>query len=96
MALHVLATFVARPETVNQVRPLLVSLVKPIRQDPGCTRCHLVFNHADDTEMVFVEEWLGHQELDKHLNDAFVAGVVEQVVPLLAQPLVLNRYDVLA
>ncbi|GAB2458549.1 hypothetical protein GCM10027082_06400 [Comamonas humi] len=95
MTLHVLATFVARPDTIDQVRHLLISLVEPIRKDPGCARCHLVSNGADVAEMVFVEEWFGHQELDRHLGDPLIAGVVERVVPLLARPLTLHRYDVL-
>ncbi|MBS7348647.1 MAG: antibiotic biosynthesis monooxygenase [Comamonas sp.] len=92
MSLHVLATFVARPDTVEQLRPLLLSLVEPIRQDPGCTRCHLVSNNADGTEFVFVEEWLDEPALERHLSDAFIAGVVQQAAPLLAQPLTLHRY----
>lgn len=95
MPLHVLATFVARPDTVNEVRTRLDTLVEPIRNDPGCLRCHLVSNAADETEMVFVEEWRGEAELERHLADAFIAGVVSEVAPLLARPLALERYTLL-
>ncbi len=94
MTLHVLATFVARPDTLAQLRPLLAGLVEPIRQDPGCTRCHLVANNDDGTELVFIEEWKNDQALDRHLADTFIANVVAQAAPLLARPLTLHRCSV--
>lgn len=93
VTLHVLATFVARPDTREQLVPLLTSLVEPIRQDAGCLRCDLVVNNDDETELVFIEEWTNDRALDRHLDDAFVAGVVAQAQPLLAQPLTLYRYS---
>lgn len=94
MTLHVVVTFVARPDAVGQLRPLLASLVEPIRGDPGCSRCHLVINTDDGNEFVFIEEWASAQALDRHLSDAFIAEVVAQAKPMLAQPLTLLRYDV--
>ncbi len=52
----------------------------------------MVFNQSNPAEMVFVEEWTDGQALDRHLSDPFIAGVVEQAAPLLAQPLTLHRY----
>lgn len=61
--------------------PLLARLVEPIRQDPGCSRCHLVANNGDGTELVFIEEWKDDQALDLQLADAFIADVVAQAAP---------------
>lgn len=93
MTLHVLATFIARSDTVGEVQTLLASLVEPIRNDPGCLRCHLVVDNAKPEKMIFVEEWTSGDALDLHLADAFVGQVVEKVAPLLAQPLTLDRHD---
>ena len=48
MALQVVATFAASPETLARIRGLLVGLVGTIRKDPGCTACQLTFTDADD------------------------------------------------
>lgn len=53
----------------------------------------MVANNDDGTELVFIEEWKDDQALDRHLADAFIAGVVAQAEPLLARPLTLHRYS---
>jgi quinol monooxygenase YgiN len=95
MVLHVLASCVARPDTIGKARTLLIGLVEPIRSDAGCIRCDLVRDIANEAAMVFVEEWQGEAELDRHLADPHIAEVVAWVAPLLAQPFALNRYHVL-
>ena len=94
MTLHVLATFVARPDTIDEVRRLLSSLVDPIRADAGCTSCHFVVDVERPTDMVFIEQWVDDAALTRHLADPAIGGVVEQVAPLLAQPFVLARLRV--
>lgn len=87
MTTHVTACFTARPETIDALRPILVALVEPIRQDPGCIRCNLVANVADPAEMTFIEEWNSQAALDRHLAEAFVKAAVAAAEPLLAGPL---------
>ncbi len=92
MALHVLATFVAREDTIAEVQELMQSLVEPIRADQGCLKCELVVNNADPAELIFIEEWTDESALDQHLGDAFVGEVVAKAEPLLARPFTLTRH----
>lgn len=94
MALHVIAQFVARPDTVADARGILSELVAPIRRDPGCLRCNLVVDETDPTSFVYVEEWRDGAALDLHLQDPEVLRLVDLVVPLLAKPFSLARYSV--
>jgi len=87
MTIHVTARFTARPESLDALRPILVGLVEPIRNDPGCIRCSLVANAADPAELTFIEEWHSQQALDRHLAEDFVKAAVAEAEPLLAGPL---------
>ncbi|AHV92728.1 putative quinol monooxygenase [Bordetella holmesii] len=92
MALHVIASFAARPESFKQVRELLISLIEPIRQDPGCIQCDLVTSADRPLELLFVEQWRGAPELERHLADPGIASVVQQAAPMLARPFSLERF----
>lgn len=87
MTIHVTARFTARSDTIDALRTILVALVEPIRNDPGCIRCNLVANVADPAEMTFIEEWHSQAVLDQHLAEAFVKAAVAEAEPLLAGPL---------
>lgn len=84
MTIHVTARFTARPDTIDALRTLLVALVEPIRNDPGCIRCNLVRNLAAPTELTFIEEWHSQAALDQHLAETFVKAAVAEAEPLLA------------
>lgn len=86
MKVHVTACFIAKDGEADALRRLAVQLVEPIRNDPGCLRCHLVANVDDPAEITYVEEWASREALDAHLQDPFVAEVVGRMNPLLAEP----------
>ncbi|OZI77101.1 putative quinol monooxygenase [Bordetella genomosp. 12] len=92
MALHVIASFTSRPESIDEVRDLLIGLVEPIRNDPGCIQCDLVSREGNELELLFIEQWHGPQELDRHLADPHIAAVVQRAAPLLARPFSLDRF----
>jgi quinol monooxygenase YgiN len=91
MALHVIARFTARAVAVGELGALLISLVEPIRADPGCLRCHLVTTIGNPAEFTFIEEWVDEAALDKHLADPLVQQVVEKAAALLAEPFLFNK-----
>jgi quinol monooxygenase YgiN len=92
MSIRVIARFFAKPDSVNQIKPILIALVEPIRNDPGCISCHLV-NHASNTyEFTFIEEWASENAFNAHLAEPFVKQAVVDTEALLANPLELHVY----
>jgi quinol monooxygenase YgiN len=93
MALHVIAQFVVRPDEIQAAGDILRELVGPIRSDPGCLRCNLVVDKENPASFAYIEEWRDEAALDQHLKDAEVLRLVDLVVPLLATPFSLARYN---
>lgn len=94
MSLHVIARFVARQETLLEVRTQLSDLVDTIREDPGCIQCQLVSDRSNERAFLFVEDWRDDKALETHLSDPEVIRAVEQVAPLLAENFLLDRYTI--
>lgn len=95
MALHVTARFVSRDDTRETLKNLLIALVEPIRQDPGCERCHFVQDAANPNHFVFIEEWTGKAALDRHLAEDFVKRAIDESAPLLGEAVDLRLHEAL-
>jgi quinol monooxygenase YgiN len=92
MSIRVIARFFAKSNSINEIKPILIALVEPIRNDPGCISCHLV-NHANNTnEFTFIEEWASEEVFNAHLAEPFVKKAVVDTEALLANPLELHVY----
>jgi len=96
MALHVTARFIARDDSRDALKNLLITLVEPIRNDPGCDSCFFIQNTAQPNEFVFIEVWKGKAELDRHLADEAVTRAIEDAEPLLDEAVELKIYEPLA
>lgn len=92
MTVHVVARLTARPETVTDVQNLLLRLLEPTRQEPGCLRYELLHNAADPTDFTFVEEWADETALEAHFTTPHLQAAFVQVPPLLAMPPDIRRY----
>jgi len=92
MSIRVIARFFANPNSINSIKPILISLVEPIRNDPGCLSCHLVNHVTNNNEFTFIEEWISEDALNAHLSESFVQKAVLDVEPFLAGPLELHVY----
>lgn len=93
MALHVIARFVSRDDSREQLKNILISLVDPIRNDPGCSRCNFAQGAANLNEFVFIEEWKGKAELESHLAEAYVKVAIEACAPLLGDAVELKLFE---
>lgn len=96
MTVHIVARFVARPESAGELRSLLLGLLAPTRAEQGCLRYELLANAADATDFTFVEEWADDAAINAHLATAHLQNAVVQSQPLLAAPLDVRRYSALA
>ncbi len=92
MTVHVVARLTARPEMVAELQVLLLSLIEPTRQEPGCLRYELLHHAADPTNFTFVEEWADETALEGHFTTPHVQAAFAQAPPLLAMEPDIRRY----
>ena len=92
MTIHAVARFIAKPDSVNELRHIVINLVSIIRKDGGCLRCNLVNSTTNPNEFTFIEEWSNQAAIDAHLADPMIKSSVENAAPLLSAPLELSLY----
>ena len=64
--IRVVARFIAKPESVEEVKRILSEMVEPTRSEDGCITYDLLHNVDDPTDFTFVEEWSSRADLDRH------------------------------
>jgi len=96
MTVHVVAHFIARPDTVDAVREVVTGFIEPTRKEDGCISYVLLRNDANPLEFTFVEEWASNAALDTHLQTPHLTGGAAKLANLLAQPGDIRRYSVVA
>lgn len=92
--LRVLARVIAKPDEVTRVQTILISLIEPTRQEPGCLSYQLLQNHSDPTDFTFIEEWASAQAEQAHFLTAHVADALQRLAGLLAIEPDIRRYAV--
>ena len=84
---HIICTVRAKPEHRETVKGLLLELVGPSRAEPGCLYYDL-YQDGDAPDTFFiVDGWASDAAIATHLIHPNVPRVVDQLLPLLAQPL---------
>lgn len=96
MSIRVVAHITARPETVDETRDLLLSLIEPTRAESGCVTYELMQNTTDPTDFTFVEEWTSDAALDAHLETEHLKRVAAMGADLFAAPPDIRRYTLLS
>ncbi len=91
--IHVLARHRARPETVAEVRRILLSLIDPSRAEPGCLKYELLQNADDPTDFTFVETFVSEDALKLHAAAPYIAGAAPRLKDLIARPAEVSRYQ---
>lgn len=94
--LRVVARLVAFPEKVEELKSLLLSVVGPTCQEPGCIKYELLQNQADPTDFTFVEEWESTDLLELHLASTHIQAAVQKLEGLAVAPPDIRRYQLLA
>ena len=80
------AHFVAKPESVEDVERYLSAMVDPTRAEDGCVTYELLQNADDPTDFTFVEEWASKADLDRHAESEHIRTGRELVSDHLAKP----------
>ena len=83
--LRVVARIRAKPETVEEVRELLASLVDPTRQESGCILYELLQNQKDPTDFTFVEEWSSDAALESHAASDHLRAIGPRLEPIVVE-----------
>ena len=86
----------AKPDQVDELKRILMGLVVPTRQEPGCLSYEIFQNFADPCDFTFVEEWANDAALDAHWAAPHVQDALARGVPLLAAAPDDRRYNKIA
>lgn len=75
--LTVIAHLRALDGQVEETKALLMGLVEPTRQEPGCVEYWLHQDDEDPAEFTFYENWTNRAEWDKHIEMPHLQAVAE-------------------
>jgi quinol monooxygenase YgiN len=92
----VIGTLVAKPETREELRVILVGLVEPTRSEEGCINYDFHVDREDASTFVFYENWRSEADLDRHLAVPHLKPLFGRLDELLARPVVIKRYVMLS
>jgi len=96
MSIHILARHRAKPDAVDEIRHILLSLIKPSRAEPGCLKYELLQNADDPTDFTFVETFASDEALKEHAAAPYIAGLAAKLEGLVARPAEVSRYRAIA
>jgi quinol monooxygenase YgiN len=85
-AVHVVARHWARPDSLDEVRAILTSLVPLTRAEPGCVKYELFQNLSDPTDFTFVETFVNDAALAAHAAAPYIAGLPPRLHALISRP----------
>ena len=90
--IHVIARHFARPESVEPVREILLSLIEPSRAEAGCLKYELLQSLDAPAEFTFVETFASDEALRLHAAAPYIAGLQARLGDLVARPSEVFRY----
>ncbi len=93
--LQVVARVIARPDTVDEVKRILVGMLEPSRAEEGCLVYELLQCQDDPTDFTFVEEWTDAAAFERHGTLPHIAGVQPELRALVATATVVRKYSLI-
>jgi len=82
----VVARLRARSGKEEELKKVLVGLIAPSRQDPGCVNYDLHQSNEHKSCFLFLENWESKELLDKHLATPHLKAFIAKIDDLLAEP----------
>lgn len=92
---RVLARVTARPDRIEAVKSILLSLLGETRKENGCISYQLLQNKAEPGDFTFVEEWASDSAIDTHFTTAHMQDAFSKAASLLAKEPDIQRYSVI-
>ena len=94
-AVRVVARLVSKPDKVEELKAILLSIVEPTRKEAGCKRYELLQNSGDPTDFTFVEEWESGAALDAHMGQPHLGAALAKARDLFGGAPDIRRYTTL-
>lgn len=94
-AVRVVARLTAKPDKVEELKAILLSIIEPSRKEAGCNSYELLQNSADDTDFTFVESWASAAALEAHMKAPHLGAALGKVGDLLGGAPDIRRYTTL-
>lgn len=86
--LTVVATIVAKTDSVKEVKTELLKLIEPTRKEAGCIEYNLHQDNDDPAVFIFYETWESLKCLEKHMNSDHFKSYVNAAGNLIADKIV--------
>jgi len=83
--LTVVAKVIARKDSVERVRPELLKLIAPTRQESGCIEYNLHQDNEDPALFIFCETWESPAALEKHMRSDHFKAYINAVDGLIEE-----------
>jgi quinol monooxygenase YgiN len=90
MALTIVATFKAKPETAERLLRELQALAVLTREEPGCISYRPYVAPEDPTAIVMVETWADKDAIDGHNTSDHFQAFIKVVPDLVAAPVAIE------
>ncbi|OUC15800.1 MAG: antibiotic biosynthesis monooxygenase [Alkalinema sp. CACIAM 70d] len=84
MTIRVVAHVIAKPDQIEALKALTLSILEPTRQESGCIQYELHQNLQDPTDFTFIEEWESEAALEAHLQTPHLQAAMAQLDGIVA------------
>ncbi|CNH49248.1 antibiotic biosynthesis monooxygenase domain-containing protein [Yersinia massiliensis] len=79
MEVRVIASLVAKPEYVNEVKDAVLQVIEPSREEQGNLQYDLHAEYGQNGSFVFFERWESDAALDKHNKTQHFGDFVKSI-----------------
>lgn len=84
MTIRVVAHVIAKPDQIEALKALTLSILEPTRQESGCIQYELHQNLQDPADFTFIEEWESEAALEAHLQTPHLQAAMAQLDGIVA------------
>lgn len=91
-----IANLLARAETVDQVRDILIDLTRQTSAEPGAVSYHATQSMSDPTHFNVVEQYRDHAAWESHMASPHVRDALSAFNYLLREPPAATTFEVFA
>ncbi|OHV80995.1 putative quinol monooxygenase [Ensifer sp. LCM 4579] len=96
MAVTIIGTVIAHPETRAELEDLLAAQVAPTRAEPGCINYDFHVDAGDPCVFVFYENWKSQEDLETHMQMPHLRPLLSEIGRLLAAPIEIRHLRMLS
>ncbi|MBN3573438.1 putative quinol monooxygenase [Vibrio neptunius] len=91
--INLTATFHAKAGKESVLQSLLVAMLEPTRNEPGCLRYDLLIDSSNPAIFMFQEQFTDKQAFEEHCQQAHFLKLLDSLEGLLEQEPTITFYD---